>query len=725
MSRGYILGSLTKLAVTVKDKLEESALWRFMHEDSALGDAVNESAIINSPELIKNKFSKNKNKRKEKTLAGRKPLKRAQERVGAIDASDLPKRFGYVFGGAVRESKVIAFFDTLWSRICDMPASLVGAMLLLTSISSFAVSLIEHIIKISVDYDTFTMCFSAVMFLIALLLLGSGTKSIYEIFSQSLFGSLFLKDVMGARFVSGSDNDERHKKSAASPNAFLVILLCLVICAISLWAGFVKVLLACLVISLVVAILKMPESGIILLLVAFPWAAMLENGIMVLAAVSVLITFSWIMKLAVGKRVYSVRLIDIVVGAFLVYYLLAGVWGGNGSYEIQRSVCYLLVGMLYFPISSLIRSTEWINRSMRAYVVGTIVVSFIGITQFIVRNISAGGKIIFGITSVMGGNQSLSAYLIVGIFIGIIVGKNTPKTGISFKISLIMNLVCLALAGSRTAYLAFAVAILIYLLMRKSGIVGALAFSLPFVIAIWIMMPETIRSSVGVLLENTDVGIRSKMFVWSNVLEHTKDYIWLGIGTGESALKALWSDCLEYLPRSLQFYNLYITTVVQTGIVGLVLLLVFVILALQRGFFILHESEKDSYFNKMSACIVSAFISLLVFGFGNSLWQDASLYVLFFVVVAWVRCSKEIYASEGVDTREAQELDIDLSTKRKKYKQSKEPLDVAKLFTSTAKKITKKQTKTNEEISITKNNSNEVVIQNIDLCEEESAWQRK
>ena len=737
LSNGYILGSLGKIATNIKEKFKESAFLGFVCGKSAVNDAIDDSAVVNLPGHIKDKLSKKEKKPKEKVLAGRAPLKRAQERVGAVDAADLPKNFAYVFGGAVRESKLMALINGLWSGICNTQASLVGALLLLTSISSFAVSLIKHILKISTDADTFSLYLSIVMFVVAVFLVSAGAKSIYELFTQSLLGSEFMKNIMGVRVVEENTDEENEKKVASSPRTFVVILFCLIICGLSLWVGLERIVAASVVLALVVAILKMPESGIMMLLTAFPWIGLLENGTLILCAVSLLILFSWIFKIFVGKRVYNIRLIDIAVGMFLVLYLFAGILGKVTQDEMHTSVCRVVIATLYFPMSGLIRSSEWINRSMRAYTVGTLLVSVTGIAQFLVNNIFSTDNIAFGITSVFNNNHSLCAYLLVGIFVGIfnVAEKKDQEFSISYKASLVLNLLCLILAGSKTAYLAFIIAFLIYLLIQKPKIVAIALFCVPFIIVIWTMMPDAVNGYLDILLESTDVELRSKLYIWNRVLDAASEHLMFGIGTGISSLESVWSDCYEYLPDSLQFYNLYVSVIVQTGLIGLALLLVFIVSAVQRGFSVIAGTEHGTYFKNLSACSVCAMLSLLAFGMGNSLWQDTSLLLLFFFIVALVRCVKFVYVREFVTYEDQEILDIDVSTQRKVNKESKLLVAVLRCIAKIVKRVKKKyksaksrkkiDQKVDEGLSVTENGEETVQISEVDLCEEESLWQRK
>jgi len=737
LSNGYILGSLGKIASGVKEKFKESAFWGFLCGDSAVNDAIDESMIPNAPEYLRKKLSKGKKKPKEKTLAGRKTLERAQERVGAVDAADLKKGFGYVFGGAVRHSKIIALLDRFWKMLCNMQASLVGALMLLTSISSFAVSLIKHIIKVSTQADTVSLFVSILTFVVAVFLISTGTKSIYDLFTQSLFGSEFMKNVMGMRVVEEKKSENTEKIATSSPRTFVVILFCLIICVLSLWVGLERIIASCVIFALIVAIVKMPESGIMMLLISFPWFTSLENGNLILGGISLLIIISWIFKISVGKRVYTLRFVDATVGVFLLVYLFAGIFGVGAADEILKTLSLVAIAALYFPISGLIRSSEWIDRCTRAYTTGTMIVSFVGITQLVVRNINC-GEMVFGVTSAFTNNHSLCAYLLVGIFIGIfnVYEKDDGRSGISYKISIALNLACFILAGSKTAYLALFAAFLIYLLIQKPKVVAFGAFLTPFLISIWIMMPDMIKNTASLLLESTDVELKSKLYIWKYALGSAKDHLLFGIGTQDASVRAIFDNSFGVLPSSLQFYNLYISIAVQVGIVGLLVFGVFSVSALQRGFFVVASAAKGTYFKNLSAASTTAFIALLVFGMGNSLWHDACLLMLFFFAVAMLRCIREVYVRETRVNEESEPLDIDLDVQRKIKKESKILIFIVQNLAKAVKKLKNKPKKALKQIDAeffdesdlpkeADDVSDAVLIEEVDLCEEESTWQRK
>ena len=517
--------------------------------------------------------------------------------------------------------------------ICKTQASLSGALLLLISISSFAMSWIKHIVKTATSTDSFSLCLSLVMFVIAILLIGAGNKSVYELFTQSLVGSQFVNSAMGIRVLDEEKNDVYQKETSSSPKTFAVILFCLLICGISLWAGLERIVLISLVSCFVIAVLKMPESGIMMLLVAFPWIGLFENDELILAAISLLILFSWMFKLSIGKRVYSFCFVDIAVLAFFAIFLLFGINSISANGNLNEVWCYFFVGLLYFPITGLVRSSEWISRCMRAYTLGTLIVSFVGISQFAVMCLAHGYRGFLGVTSGFENNHTLCAYLLVGIYIGLFnfLERYELKRNLSYDVSLTLNIICLILSGSKTAYLALLVSFLIFLLVRKPKVLALLLLLIPFVVVVMAIMPEAVIEGLSNVIESSDVGIRSKLQLWSNILENTKDYLFFGIGTDPSALEAVWDDCTNYLQSPAQMYNLYLSIFVKTGVVGIVIFGAMVVSTVQRGFFVFFGDQSGSYFKNLSVCTMSSFVSLMVFGMGDSLLYDINLFLLIFL----------------------------------------------------------------------------------------------
>jgi len=111
------------------------------------------------------------------------------------------------------------------------------------------------------------------------------------------------------------------------------------------------------------------------------------------------------------------------------------------------------------------------------------------------------------------------------------------------------------------------------------------------------------------------------------------------------------------------------------------------------------------------------------------------LLLLFFFIVALVRCVKFVYVREFVTYEDQEILDIDVSTQRKVNKESKLLVAVLRCIAKIVKRVKKKyksaksrkkiDQKVDEGLSVTENGEETVQISEVDLCEEESLWQRK
>ena len=281
MSKGKIQNFLSNALKNVYEKFTESATYRFICAKGSVNKKIGESALATLPETLKEQRDKKYQKLKRGTAPkGRKPLKREGERVGVVDASDIPKGIRYRISGAVVGSKTAMILDRVWKYVCGVQASLAGALMILVSIMSFAVSLIKHVMKTATDSDTFGLVFSFVMFIVAVLLVSANTKTLYEVFAESAFGSEFLMNVMGKRLLD-SDFDRQGAgiaKESTPPHTLWIILFCMVICVLSVSVGIVNIMLSFLILFLLAAIFKMPESGVIMLLAAFPITSLFEHG---------------------------------------------------------------------------------------------------------------------------------------------------------------------------------------------------------------------------------------------------------------------------------------------------------------------------------------------------------------------------------------------------------------------------------------------------------------
>jgi Ca2+/Na+ antiporter len=192
---------------------------------------------------------------------------------------------------------------------------------------------------------------------------------------------------------------------------------------------------------------------------------------------------------------------------------------------------------------------------------------------------------------------------------------------------------------------------------------------------------------------------------------------------------------------------LYITAILQLGVAGITVLVVMLVLALQKGFAVLMQTKKGTYFRKASALSLTALIALLVFGLGDSLFYSVQLFLLLLLCVGFVRIVFSIYTVQLMAKEEDAGLDIDLDTERKVKSDNKLLINLCELAVKLVKKIIKlvkkiikavknrknvpkkkalkKNKKRSEKKVVIPTEASEVVITDENTYEEESTCQEK
>jgi hypothetical protein len=292
-----------------------------------------------------------------------------------------------------------------------------------------------------------------------------------------------------------------------------------------------------------------------------------------------------------------------------------------------------------------------------------------------------------------------------------------------------------------------AIALTFYLLLERPGVLGALLLAIPLAMTVMTWLPDTAEDFVKNLIITTDTDLRSKFYVWNCAFDALGKYVWTGIGVGESALASAWQGFAAVVPSGDQFFNLYITAILQLGVAGITVLVVMLVLALQKGFAVLMQTKKGTYFRKASALSLTALIALLVFGLGDSLFYSVQLFLLLLLCVGFVRIVFSIYTVQLMAKEEDAGLDIDLDTERKVKSDNKLLINLCELAVKLVKKIIKlvkkiikavknrknvpkkkalkKDKKRSEKKVVIPTEASEVVITDENTYEEESTCQEK
>ena len=254
----------------------------------------------------------------------------------------------------------------------------------------------------------------------------------------------------------------------------------LMLCVFSWWVRPITLFVLIGLFILALTVLYIPETGIVGLVFLLPFLSDYYLKIMI-----VYIAVCFLLKYIRGKRTVK---FDPLAVAVLAYSVLVFLNAENLMQGIL-SVC------VFFLVINLIKSKQWINRTLISFAFSFFLSILYGIIAYSTSRLGVDYlKYIFdlsdnvGMESVFGSTDAFASY-IVSVLPVIVVKKHGGKGAVEF-FGIISGFVCLFLAGEYRAWVSLLFAVVFYLVFSgKKGLafIGVILCTLPFV---FINMPK-------------------------------------------------------------------------------------------------------------------------------------------------------------------------------------------------------------------------------------------
>ena len=410
-----------------------------------------------------------------------------------------------------------------------------------------------------------------------------------------------------------------------------------------------------------------PEFSFFSILLAMPYLGNLAFSDYILG-VAVLLTFiSFIVKVALGKRVYHFEQYDLLLGLFLLFVLISGIFV-KGIASFGASLILILFAMGYVLASSLISNRRLADCVINAMIISAIPVSAEAVLLAVMSLVKNGFSGFTPVSASFDSPDSLAVYLLVVAVFTLYYIRATHIPAARFGYAVIFVLVFLALVSTASIW-AFVVGffgVVAYILsgFRRTGplLVGILAV-IPYSL---LFLPAPLVSFIDSLPGASSLDLPALSLGWRASVKMLFDNLFVGVGIGSDSFM---HEIVYYIPEKLtDSSNLLLEIGCEAGIFAL---LVFSLMLLVRLF---HKVAYRRYVGSSRVRHLSTFASvamcmLLVFGAVNYLFSDLILNLLYWCVFgigsAALRIAKREhddlygYFSDG-RSNDASSIDVDI-----------------------------------------------------------------
>ncbi len=349
--------------------------------------------------------------------------------------------------------------------------------------------------------------------------------------------------------------------------------------------------------------------------------------------------FIYIIKRLITKEpMYKYNKLDLYIVIMLFVFWASSVFSKNMELSMKDMYEYITAIMFGLICRNTINSEKLIKTGIHVINISVLGVSVYGFYQaFVLKPIQASwldpnarNDITFRIYSTLDNPNLLAIFMsmIIPLMLFMILYEKNILSKIYFVISLLISLMCLGLTFSRTGMIGILASILLVIfLVNKKYILyllGIITVSIPFLPAVFVNRVK----SIGI----TDSTITYRFKIWETTGDMIRDNFVKGIGFGSSNYYEVYKNYLGRTKQVAHAHNTFLDIFVQSGIVGILVFLLFIFKTFQ--YYLQEISNSNDKFKKLFLITSLA----VIFGFlVNGLAENSFYYykntIMFYIIL--------------------------------------------------------------------------------------------
>lgn len=571
-----------------------------------------------------------------------------------------------VLSKAFETSFLMRWIDKILNRFLSTPLKLYGNFMLSFGLYSALVYVVRVFLPTMTTPNTAFIVTSAVLILASLPLLAS-RESLGSAAGKGVITRLIFIEAFGFR---DEDFEIPAVRRKGRFNGSIIWGMAAGIFTIFISPAYIIV--AMVFFALIAMILATPEMGVVLLIVMIPFSTLLDHSSAALIVFVLVTTFGYLIKLVRGKRILKLEILDVMVLIFGIVLLMSGVItaGGVASFTEACVCCVLMLG--FFLVTNLIRTERWLNRCVNAVVGSSVIVSIIGVLQYVMGYAVQGwldtsyfGDIEGRVVSLFDNPNVLAVYLVMSfpLLLERISGAKDRRERLLGLLSVVAVLTCTVLTWSRGAWVAMIISVVVMSLINNRKTFKWLLALVAVMPAIAILLPRAVVRRFMSIGDLADSSSYYRVYTWRGTIRAILDHFWSGAGYGMSAYAEIYPQyAYAGIEAAIHSHNLFLQILFSMGIFGLIIFLAVIFLFSQKSF---ESIRKDERVKLHVSAIFSAVLGALVMGLFDHVWYSYRIFFMFWVMIglccAYVRFGdREMQRVLGTEKYSAESASIDL-----------------------------------------------------------------
>lgn len=474
---------------------------------------------------------------------------------------------------------------------------------------------------------------TSLVFIVVAILFIFSKKPLIRAINESLFFGFILFDFFAIRKIPVSDYENK-----TPLNAGFAALLGIVLGGIAIWVPPSTVAVALAIIIVFVLVLHSPETGVIGTIFTLPF---LSTKALLFLVGSTAVSFFF--KCCRRKRILKLEGMDLFVAIFAVFIVSGGLVSVDIASSAPKMLVYICFICIYFIAKNTIRTETLILSCARSLAASSMLVSFIGITEYLFGNVSQiwhDTEMFSGIrgraVSTFENPNVLAEYLVLvlPVIFAMLICSKKFNLRMLFAVSYLLGIACLVLTWSRGAWLGMIFAGIVFVIMKSSAFLAGIILLCPaFLLGASFLSGSTVWARLFSIGNTADSSTAYRADIWRGAWKLIEERGLYGIGIGEEAFSSVFPQyALSGTEAAPHTHSLYLQMIAETGIFSFAVFII-ICLAYFSLVFAYIKKAMSTDNRTMSIGFLCSFCAFMVQSFTDYTWYNYRIYLFFWLML--------------------------------------------------------------------------------------------
>ena len=346
---------------------------------------------------------------------------------------------------------------------------------------------------------------------------------------------------------------------------------------------------------------------------------------------------------------FNFKHINFYLAIFILSIVLAQVFSIYPALGFRFLIFYLTCLLFVFILVNSIKNKDQLATVIESILMGVAIIGLYAIFQRIrgvpvnaaQTDLSLNAGMPGRVYSTMENPNNLAEILmmLIPFYVAVFLGsKSFIKRFIILGMA-ISPLIALGLTYSRSSWIGFAVAILMFVLLTNWRLVPL--FLLAGIAAIPIL-PQTVYNRILTIFDSRDSSVSYRFLIYKTIGPMFENYWFTGVGLGSDAfMKVVQNYPLHTKVIPPHTHNLFIQVWIEVGLVGVLSFIGFLVSTVKKSIKSIVD-EKDKYIKFSIIAGVSSLVGILTVGVAEYIWYYPRVMIIFWVVVGLLLAANRV-----------------------------------------------------------------------------------